>query len=51
MGQERVLSCEEFCFDEEIAERRMGGVGLGWCQDDLGVTGQFDFPRARANCW
>ncbi len=46
MGQERVLSCEEFSFDKEIAERRMCRVGLGRNQDDFGVAGELDFPRA-----
>ncbi len=45
MGQERVLDCEEFSFDKEIAERGMSRVGLRRGQDDLGVGGKLNFPR------
>ena len=45
MGQERVLDCEEFSFDKEIAERRVRRVGLRRGQDDLGVAREFNFPR------
>ncbi len=47
MRQDRVFRREEFRFDEEIAERRMGRVGLRRVEDHFGVAGQFDFARAR----
>ena len=46
MSEDSVFCREEFSLDEEIAEGRMGSVGLWSCENDLSVTRQLDFSGA-----
>ncbi|EGF32456.1 hypothetical protein IMCC9480_2461 [Oxalobacteraceae bacterium IMCC9480] len=41
-AQDRAAVGQQFGLHEQVAERRMGGVGRGRCQHHFGVAGDFD---------